>query len=734
MRRSRAVVFAAVTTAALLVGCGGKDGTGPTPTRSMSASVGDNQTARISSAVPVAPAVIVRDGNSQPVAGVSVTFAVETGGGGVTGATVTTNGSGVAAIGSWTLGSTPISNTLTATAAGVTGSPVRFTATARLPYWTVLVYMAADNSLALDGISDIDEMEAAGFDPEVQVAVQAEFSPTYLTLNGCTAACFNRPNFNTFRYFVSGQGPNVSGPNGAVTDLGNRNMIDPLQLREFINWGKQNHPAQHYAVVLWNHGGGYTGLLEDQTSAAGLMSIGDLPTAFSGVGPIDVLNFDMCLMGAYETLAKLTGLTSYAVFSEEVEPGQGNPYQEILDAIQANATADGRTVAGIFVDQFNTSYQGGRASTTLSAYELSQFAAFETALNTLAGTLRSNLSSLAGAVGGAGTSAQAYEYPFLKDLINFLDSLRVRTADPTLQGQIDAVKAQATGTFRVRSRFYNAAAFGANDVSRSNGLTVLMPSGGLGDQLPDAGPESFVAYQPLYPGKAWTLFLADWLASQSTIAYRDQANARFEGYLVWDSALVSRNGDVDVWILEPSGDLFIPYLGTVTPNGVFTNDSYDDRTFYEGYLTNRFLQIGEFKFYANLWIDPQDYRPVFDIQYRNDQVSALTSLYAPNYPQLSLQVSWLSDPTPTLAEADAGNYTDLRLAAVLTVTAAASAAVSTTRSPMSLLTSAQLNGPELTAAQIATVQRIGAERRASRGPTKGRGVPSLITVPTAGRP
>jgi len=476
----------------------------------MSASAGDNQTARISSVVPVPPSVIVRDANNQPVAGVSVTFAVETGGGSVTGATVTTNGSGVAAIGSWTLGSTPVTNTLTATASGITGSPVRFTATARLPYWTVLVYMAADNSLALDGISDIDEMEAAGFDPEVQVAVQAEFSPTYLGINGCNAACFNRPNFNTFRYFVSGLGPNVSGPNGVVTDIGNRNMIDPLQLREFINWGKQNYPAQHYAVVLWNHGGGYTGLLEDQTSAAGGMSIGDLPTAFSGVGPIDVLDFDMCLMGAYETLAKLTGLTSYAVFSEEVEPAQGNPYQQILDAIQANATADSRTVAGMFVDQFDASYQGGRASTTLSAYELSQFAAFETALNALAGTLRSNLPSLASAIGGAGTGAQAYHLPYLKDLVNLLDSLRGRTSDPTLQAQIDGVRAQATGTFQVRSRFHNAAAaFGANDVSRSNGLTVLMPSGGTDDQLPNAGPASFAAYQALYPGKAWQLDLTD---------------------------------------------------------------------------------------------------------------------------------------------------------------------------------------------------------------------------------
>src|SRR5688572_12496960 len=106
-----------LTTSALLLSCGGDGGTGPgpTPTRSISPFAGDNQTARISSIVPIQPAVIVRDGN-QPVGGVSVTFAVETGGGNVIGATVTTNASGVATVGGWTMGSAPGPNILRATA------------------------------------------------------------------------------------------------------------------------------------------------------------------------------------------------------------------------------------------------------------------------------------------------------------------------------------------------------------------------------------------------------------------------------------------------------------------------------------------------------------------------------------------------------------------------------------------------------------------------------------------
>ena len=101
---------------------------------------GDGQTANVSSAVPIPPAVVVRDQFGSPVPGWSVTFAVASGGGSVTGANATTNTSGIATVGSWTLGSSPGSNTLTATASGsgIAGNPVTFTATAAGPSdaWT----------------------------------------------------------------------------------------------------------------------------------------------------------------------------------------------------------------------------------------------------------------------------------------------------------------------------------------------------------------------------------------------------------------------------------------------------------------------------------------------------------------------------------------------------------------------------------------------------------------------
>jgi len=99
---------------------------------SVSAYQGDGQSAPAGTSVPVAPAVRVLDAAGNPIIGASVTFAVTSGGGSLTDpTTATTNASGVAQVGGWTLGTTPGTNTISATVAlpNLSGNPVTFTAT-----------------------------------------------------------------------------------------------------------------------------------------------------------------------------------------------------------------------------------------------------------------------------------------------------------------------------------------------------------------------------------------------------------------------------------------------------------------------------------------------------------------------------------------------------------------------------------------------------------------------------
>lgn len=116
---------------------------------SLAKNAGDNQTAAAGSAVPIPPSVIVKDANGNPTSGVSVTFAVASGGGSVTGGTVVTNASGIATVGSWTLGSTVGANTLTATSGNLTA--VSFTATATAGVAASLTKVGGDNQTAVAG-------------------------------------------------------------------------------------------------------------------------------------------------------------------------------------------------------------------------------------------------------------------------------------------------------------------------------------------------------------------------------------------------------------------------------------------------------------------------------------------------------------------------------------------------------------------------------------------------------
>lgn len=93
----------------------------------MAIQSGNGQSATAGTAVTTPPSVIIKDADNNPVAGISVTFAIASGGGVITGESQTTDASGIATLGSWTLGTTAGTNTLTASSGSL--SPVTFTAT-----------------------------------------------------------------------------------------------------------------------------------------------------------------------------------------------------------------------------------------------------------------------------------------------------------------------------------------------------------------------------------------------------------------------------------------------------------------------------------------------------------------------------------------------------------------------------------------------------------------------------
>jgi hypothetical protein len=98
----------------LQLSCGG-DSSGPGHvTTSITANSSTTLMAPLGTDVTELPSVLVSDQSGAPMVGASVTFTVTSGGGSVTGGNATTNPSGIATVGSWTLGATAGQNTLVA--------------------------------------------------------------------------------------------------------------------------------------------------------------------------------------------------------------------------------------------------------------------------------------------------------------------------------------------------------------------------------------------------------------------------------------------------------------------------------------------------------------------------------------------------------------------------------------------------------------------------------------------
>jgi adhesin/invasin len=115
------------------------------------AIAGDGQTAIVNSILPTAAAVIVRDQFNNPVPAVPVLFSPASGGGSVTGGSAVTDTAGVARVGSWQLGTLVGQKTLTASASGLAGSPVLFTASATRDIAAQLLRATIDTQTATAG-------------------------------------------------------------------------------------------------------------------------------------------------------------------------------------------------------------------------------------------------------------------------------------------------------------------------------------------------------------------------------------------------------------------------------------------------------------------------------------------------------------------------------------------------------------------------------------------------------
>jgi|GEM_PF-1605796 len=139
------------------------------PATQLALAAGDKQTAVVGTKLATPLQVQVLDTNTQPVQGFDVAFAVTAGGGTLSGATVKTDAQGLATV-EWTLGATAGAQTVTANAAGLTGSPITFTATAQPMPAGTLVLVSGDAQTGVVGTKLANPLVVALTDANAQPA------------------------------------------------------------------------------------------------------------------------------------------------------------------------------------------------------------------------------------------------------------------------------------------------------------------------------------------------------------------------------------------------------------------------------------------------------------------------------------------------------------------------------------------------------------------------------------
>jgi len=198
-------------------------------------------------------------------------------------------------------------------------TPATTTTPATPRKWTLLLYSAADNDLKEYHLQNVADLERVGSDSHTSLVAQVDFgdrSSRYLIEKAA------RPDPD-----------NIQTP--PLETRGPLNMSDPKNLTDFLTWGIKNYPAEHYMVIISDHGEGWRGAMQDD-SHEGWMSIPDLRRAFEAAQEktatkIDIVGFDACSMASTEVAHELKDVCDFVIGSEDYEGSSGWPYSRIFN-------------------------------------------------------------------------------------------------------------------------------------------------------------------------------------------------------------------------------------------------------------------------------------------------------------------------------------------------------------------------------------------------------------------
>lgn len=420
------------------------------------------------------------------------------------------------------------------------------TATSEGGTWTVLHYSVADNNLEPAMAGDVNEIGEVGSTGDLQVREYMDRSPEY-----GDDPVLDQDSWVGARVFDIGEG----GATTLVDDLGDTDSSDPQTLADFVGQGLTDLPADHYALIISDHGGQWNGIGQDETSGGGLLTLPDLVEGISAgldaaeVDKLDLLGFDACLMAGYEVATAMAPLADRMVASQESEPGHGWDYAALSAAADGGSPDD---LGSAIIDGFQSQSEeaGDVAGVTLSMLDLTQIDVLDSAIADFSTALEGSAAAPT-AVGRAQTEVQGFgkspdpaQDQHLSDLASL--AAQVSEESPDIAEQADALTA-AVDTVVLDD-------FAGEALPGSTGLSIYLPPSvdlystdyesvadtawvgfldsyyGLGEAIPADAAAAFTQYDPdvTYDDSGVTLAAAYDPASQDNLTAATISYAVYE--------------------------------------------------------------------------------------------------------------------------------------------------------------------------------------------------------------
>lgn len=373
--------------------------------------------------------------------------------------------------------------------------------------WTFMVYLAGDNNLSFAGDKDLEEMRRVG--STAQINIVTEFD--------------NAAGRGTTRHLIQ------KGGNDVRQDLGETDSGSPTVLLDFIRWARLEYPADRYALVLWNHGGGWgpaemdriargVGAADYSAREAPVRSASPLGRAFfrttveriyqlssaeeraicsdDGSGhsldtielghvlaqtvdilgqKLDLLGMDACLMNTLEVAYQARPYVEYLVGSEENEPGDGWDYEAVLRKLTAKPAISPAELATHIVKSYIQFYiaTGSTDAITQSALDLSRLDSITGPLDDFAGALIERLPDVKMKVIQAIWQATSFHDDTLYDISHFSEEIAKLTRRSPIPRAARAVRSALR---RGSQRAIIAESHRGRKVERCAGLTIYIPN------------------------------------------------------------------------------------------------------------------------------------------------------------------------------------------------------------------------------------------------------------------